>query len=87
MIYKTCPGIILTSVGGQEYLVTAKNRMQLNDTAAFYWRCLSKGADITELKKAVMLEYDLEDSSELDQEIREMIQSLLKEGLIREVNA
>ncbi|GEM_PF-6971791 len=87
MIYKTCPGIILTSVAGQEYLVTAKNRMQLNDTAAFYWRRLSEGADITELKKAVMLEYDLEDSQELDQEIRDMIQSLLKEGLIREVNA
>ena len=86
MIYKTCPGIILTSVGGQEYLVTSENRMQLNDTAAFYWRCLSEGADITELKKAVMQEYDLEDSPELDQEIRELIQSLLKEGLIRKVN-
>ncbi len=85
MIYKTCPGIILTSIGEQEYLVTAKNRVQLNDTAVFYWKCLSKGADMTGLKEAVMREYDLEDSAELEQEIQGMIQELLKGQLIQEI--
>ena len=85
MIYETCPGIILTSIGEQEYLVTAKNRIQLNDTAAFYWKCLSEGADINKLKEAVRCEYDLEDSEELEQEIQGLIQELLEGQLIQEI--
>ena len=82
MKYKTRPGIILTSVGEQYFFVTAKNRIELNETAAFYWKLLRQGADTAELREAALREYDIDDPAGLEQEIEELIRELLKGHLI-----
>lgn len=82
MKYKTCPGIILTSVGDDYYLVTSRNRIRINETAAFYWKKLSEGMSISELRAEAVREYDIEDSEELEQQITELIDYLKTEHLI-----
>ena len=85
MKYKTRPGIILTSVGDQYYLVFPKSRIELNETAAFYWRQLIQGADADALRAAAVREYDIDDSEELEQEIAALIAELLKGRLIKKI--
>ncbi len=85
MNYRTCPGIILTSVGEDYYLVTHNSRTQINETAAFYWTQMSEGTDIPGLVNATVLEYDIEDPAVLEQEINEFVIGLLKGHLIEQI--
>lgn len=84
MVYKTCPGIILTSVRNQYWLVSPKNRIEMNETAAFFWTQLTKGTTVQNLKKAAMEEYEIDDV-DLEQEINEFIEDLLKGRWIEQI--
>ncbi|MBQ2689006.1 MAG: PqqD family protein [Solobacterium sp.] len=85
MMYRACPGIILTSVGEQYYLVSPKSRDQINETAAFYWSLLSEGTTVQKLKNAVIKEYSIDDSEELEEEIKAFIKELQKGHLIEQI--
>lgn len=82
MKYKIRDGIILTSVCGQHLLVAASAARefcpyvtQINETSAFIWRQLEQDRDIPEIREAVLKEWEVEDSSSLD----DMINSLCSE--------
>ncbi|MCR5450712.1 MAG: PqqD family peptide modification chaperone [Solobacterium sp.] len=82
MIFKARPGVILTSVCDRYYLVTAKSRTELNETAVFCWKQLEKGCSTEQLQKAVLEEYETGEAEETDQEISELISRLYKNRLI-----
>ena len=85
VVYKTRPGIILTSVGDQYYLVSPKSRIELNETAAFYWELLTHGADQDSLKEAALREYEIDDPAALEQELAALIREFLKGRLIERI--
>lgn len=82
MTYKTTPGVILTSVCGKYFLVQADGSMQINETAAFYWKQLQQTASPDELAAAAAEEYEIPQSDVLKKDIRELLHSLLINRLI-----
>lgn len=82
MYYKTRPGVVLTTVCGENLLVAAKAAAaecpyvtQINDTSAFLWERLVGGNDVEGLMAAVAEEYEV---AEPDM-IRSAIESFIKE--------
>ena len=80
--YKTRPGVILTEIAGEYILVAAKALSgicpyvtQINESSAFLWEHMKKGASEEELIAAVMEEYDIDDP----EEIREAVLSFIKQ--------
>ena len=81
--YKTRPGVVLTKVCGQYYLVAAKPlreelpyTAQINETAAFCWRVLEQGADLETLAERVAGEYAIEQTAELREDLRQLMAQL-----------
>lgn len=81
--YKTYPGIVLASSCGSYFLITPENTINVNETAAFIWKQLEKGADETELYKAVKNSYEIEDVNLLNNDIHTLIEFLLNHHLIK----
>lgn len=87
--YITRPGIILTSICGEYFLVaTAENLphcpyiTELNETSAFMWKQLQKTADMKTLMEAVEEEYEVDDKEVLEQSIANFLAQLLEKNLI-----
>lgn len=66
--YKTRPGVILTEIVDEYFLVAAKALleecpyvMQINESSAFLWKHMENGANLDELEKAVKDEYEIDD--------------------------
>lgn len=81
--YKTYPGTVLTSSCGSYYLITSENTTCINETAAFIWKQLEKGADETELYEAVKNSYEIEDVNLLNNDIHTLIEFLFNHHLIK----
>ena len=82
MIYKTYPGVILTSICNHNYLISPDITIEVNDTTVFYWNCLVKGMKIEDLKKEVINEYEIDNDALLDKEIELFLNTLLEKKLI-----
>lgn len=82
MKYKTIPGVVITSVCDRYFLVSTKETMQINETTAFYWRILEKGATVKDLYEKAVIYYDVEDPEVLRGDIRELVDSLLAKHLL-----
>lgn len=87
--YYTRTGVVLTSICGEYVLVAARavrNKVpkfaQLNESSAFLWRLLQAGADQTELEKAVMEEYEIEDPAQARSAIKAFIAQMVKSGYL-----
>lgn len=92
MRYKTRPGVVLTEICGEDYLVTAAALRaecpyftQVNETTAFLWRVLIHGADLAALEAAVGEEYEIEDPAAARAAIADVIEALLKQHLLVEI--
>ncbi len=80
-------GFILREVAGSFIVVAVGNRVKefngiinLNETGAFLWKMLEKGADEDGLKKALLEEYDVtEEIAERD--IRSFVDRIKEAGL------
>lgn len=66
--YKTRPGVVLTSICGEYFLVAARALLdicpyvtQINETSAFLWKELERGADREALMRAADAEYEIDD--------------------------
>lgn len=83
--YKTRPGVVLTSICGEYILVSArKNRpecpylTQINETSAFLWNLLVRGATPAQLEEAVAAEYEITDYNQLRESIAAFLNQLLE---------
>lgn len=84
-LYKTRPGVVLTSICGEYYLVAAKSIIglcpyvtQINETSAFLWKKLAEGATAEQLENAVYKEYEVEHPDELHDTINGMLDRMLE---------
>ena len=70
--YKTRPGVVLTTVCGENLLVAAQSALefcpyvtQLNDSSAFLWKKLAAGVDSDRLLNEVEADFEVEDPDAL----------------------
>ena len=82
MKFKTISGIILTSVCNHYFLVSAKETVEVNETAAFYWKLLQCGASRDELKAAVKETYEVTNEDLIISDISDFLHSLLEKRFI-----
>lgn len=87
--YRTRPGIILTSICDEYFLVATKENLphcpyitELNETSAFMWKKLETVADLNTLIEAVKEEYEVDDDEALRQSIKDYLTQLLEKKLI-----
>ena len=81
-IYRTSPGIVLTSSGGRFFLVTPLESIEVNESAVFYWKCMEKGATAEEMLDAASLRYEEEEPDLFRRDIRLFTDACLKKQLI-----
>lgn len=67
---KTKQGFMLRNVAGKDIVVAVgtaamdfNGMITLNETGAFLWRLLEKGADYDELVEAILKEYDTDEAT------------------------
>lgn len=89
--YKTRPGVVLTTISDQYFLVAAKTvrdlcpySSQINETAAFCWRILEDGADFDTLFACLSEEYEIDDSAAVKADLQELLDQLLKANYLIE---
>lgn len=82
MRYKAVPGIIMTSVCGKYFLVTSMETLQINETAAHYWKLLMNGADEDGLCRLAEMEYEVEDHDLLRRDVKELLESLTERRML-----
>ena len=82
MRYYGKPGIILVSSCGQYYLISNTKKIELNETGAFYWRCLCDGMNENELMEKVSEQYDIDHPEQFREDIDQFINSLVSEKLL-----
>ena len=82
MKYKTMPGVILTEICGNSYLVSADRTIQVNETTSFCWKQLEKGVDTETLFLQVQEHYEVEDTEMLKSDVTSLIDSLYSRRLI-----
>ena len=82
MRYYGKPGIILASSCGQYYLISSTQKIELNETGAFYWQGLCKGMDENELMYKVSELYEIDHPEQFRKDIDQFINSLVSEKLI-----
>lgn len=82
--YVTRPGVVLTSICGEYYLVSARAlhgicpyAIEISEDSAFLWRNLSEGADAEELFRKVEEEFELDDADSARMAIEEFIEQML----------
>ena len=81
--YRTRPGVVLTTVGGQYVLVAAKSireicpsTSEINETAAFCWRVLEEGTDFDGLFDRLSKEYEIDDPESARADLTELLEQL-----------
>lgn len=81
-------GYILREVAGNYIVVAVGNAVKnfngvinLNESGAFLWKVLEKGASIEQLKKELLGEYDVEESV-AEADINSFIGKLEEKGLL-----
>ncbi len=89
--YKTREGVVLTSICGESLLVSATalhgicpSVTTLNDSSAFLWKELQKGAGLEDLEKAVLAEYEIDDVMAVRIEIESFILQMLETNYLLE---
>ena len=89
MRYRARPGVVLTEICGESFLVAAAALREecpfvtpVNDTTAFLWNVLIHGADIEALELAAQEEYEIEDSAAAKAAIMDMVEALLAQHLL-----
>ena len=82
MKYYTKPGVIPVSCCDMYYLVTSEEKLEINETAAFYWKCMENGADAEQMAAAVKEYYELDDTMHLQDDIENFIALLLEKRLL-----
>ena len=81
-------GFILREVAGSFVVVAVGKRakefngvINLNETSAFMWRILEKGATVEEILSKMQEEYDV-DASVLERDVKSFTQKLKEAGLL-----
>ena len=82
MKYRTAPGIILTGVCGSYYLVSSRETVGINETAAFYRKKLEQGSSEAELAAYANENYEIEDPEILRTDIRDFVESLMEKHFL-----
>ncbi len=82
MRYQSVPGVVLASVCGHYYLVTADHTSEINEITAFYWKELENGASAEDLMIKAENAYEIEDSDLLKRDIDSLLDSLRRQHLI-----
>lgn len=84
MTFKTRPGVVLTSICGEYYLVSPRSLQPLcpyltniNETSAFLWSVLMEGATAAQLEEAVAKEYEVDDPDQVRNAIQGFLQQML----------
>ena len=72
----TTPGTVLTSVCDSFFLVSSRETLKVNEMVAFLWSYLEWGATIQFLTDAVKKNYETDDSSCVEKDIRSLISFL-----------
>lgn len=85
MRFRTRAGVVLTEICGQFLLVSAEAIRdfcpyvtQINESSAFLWKQMEKGASLAELEKAVAEEYELNDPAAAREAIRSYVQQMME---------
>ena len=83
--YITRPGVVLTEICGSYMIISAKANLTLcpyltevNNTSAFLWNRLRKGADEEELLSAVCEEFEVPDPEAARAAIRAFLDQMLE---------
>ena len=83
-VYKTRPGIILTEICGEYVLIAARALLdqchyltQVNESSAFLWKQLEKGATLEDMMTAVKEEYEIADDDDTKDVISDFIRNML----------
>ena len=89
--YRTRPGVVLTTISGQNVLVSAKSvqglcpfTAQINETTAFCWRVLEEGADVDTLLRRVCEEYEIEDAAAVRADLEQLVAQMLESNYLIE---
>ena len=89
--YRTRPGVVLTTISGQNVLVSAKSvqglcpfTAQINETTAFCWRVLEEGADLDTLLRRVREEYEIEDAAAVRADLEQLVAQMLESNYLIE---
>jgi hypothetical protein len=85
-------GYVLRSVAGKNLVVSVgaadfSGMITLNESAAFMWKLLEKGADVEELEIALQKEYEAESDADrelIKKDVLEFTKKLKESGLIDE---
>ena len=78
------PAVIGQELDGQLVLIHTETNdlFELNSTAARFWELLGEGADLGEIKRRLLEEYDV-DRSQIETETAAMLSQFLDLGLIQ----
>ena len=89
MKYYTRKGIVLTSVGEQQVLVSAVSLhdqvpyvTNINDTTATCWEGMAHGATKEELINCIMEEYEVENEVTVREDIERLLRQLSEQNYI-----
>ncbi|MBR4132047.1 MAG: PqqD family protein [Oscillospiraceae bacterium] len=89
--YRTRPGVVLTTIAGQNVLVAAKTvrdqcpyTAQINETAAFCWQVLEQGADLDELVRRLSEEYEGADPEQMRADMEQLLAQLCESNYLIE---
>ena len=89
MKYYTRKGIVMTSVGGQQVLISAAALhgqvpyvTNINDTTATLWERMAHGATKDELADCIMEEYEVENEAAVREDIDRLLRQLGQQNYI-----
>ncbi len=81
--YKARPGVVLTTIAGQYFLVAVKSlrdicpfSAQINETTAFCWRLLEEGVDFDTLLMRLTEEYEIDDPAPARADLTELLEQM-----------
>ena len=87
--FKTRTGVVLTEIAGEYVLVSAKSLSgicpyvtQINETSAFLWAHLVRGATMDQLISAVTEEYEASDPEEIRSAIADFLSEMKTNGYL-----
>ena len=81
MLRKVMDMTVIMSIGSETY--TPNQIMSLNETGAFLWEKLEKGADKQVLVDSLVADYEI-DNATADSDVDEFLNQLREKGLIEE---
>jgi len=89
MRYKVKPGIILTNICDEHFLVSCKEARidspyitKINETAAYIWQQLCKGSTDIEILESIKNNYEIEKPDQIEKIIKQYIDLLIENNMI-----